>query len=149
MPPEKTQAHKKQFCSLYWGQNVAKIKPYDKLFEVGKDLHLIDYLELTPISRISHEDAVSIVKLKLTIEGEAIGIENIIIESLEYQKGRESAVLISAIIKRKKWDDAFQSLFLSSDLKIPYQLVDELRRRGYYVGNGIEIEYGWCKFKTK
>lgn len=66
MKTENNKTNQQKFNALYWGQEVAKTSGYEKLKTVSdiiyrnngmSSISCTEYLELTPLSQITDEDA--------------------------------------------------------------------------------------------
>lgn len=144
MKLENTLENKERFIALYWRQEVlldennagrAVLYPVDRsnMYHIDKDILL-----LTPLSQISDEDAIEwylstrpIHYYDLRTEGYAHTIET---EEDERWICTRYKGLLSSKRRISHDDPSFaEAMYLIS--------------KGYYVGDGTEIEYGWVKLK--
>ena len=119
---ENTLENKAKFFALYWGQKVfcsvlfGNIVKCESYYLHKDNIQIADYLTLKNLSSISDEHAIEISKLN--------GAEP---TSDQIHLGKEVA-----------------KDFINGDYWIlTWQVVDYLRSKGYYIGEGNEIDYGW------
>jgi hypothetical protein len=133
---ENTIQNKEKFFALYFGQTVMMRKLFISLVAVRKRrlswANPEHYLELTPLSLISDEDAIMVAKMWYD-EGEGTELRNVDLET--------SRNLVNHHLKY-----GFEGM--------AFEIVDYLRSKGYALPwNGIsveqQIEYGWVKLKTE
>lgn len=127
---ENTLENKAKFFAQYWGQKLLKkdIEGLEK-FITEPDGFMRSpseetYLELTPLSLITDEDAIELIKLRFIQNGG-------VVEDLT---------------------DFEENILLSEATKTNYIFVDYLRSKGYalpWMGLSVEqqIKYGWIKLK--
>ena len=118
--------NKAKFFALYYGQKVLCIRKNESpLLYVGFDdlqnnkVREDDYLELTPISQITDEHAIEVEKIVYPSDKTLWTAKN----------GRE---------------------YLAYKPNVDCMLLsvgDFLRSKGYYIGDGTEITFGWVKLK--
>lgn len=165
---ENTIENKAKFFALYWGQEVVKdsLNNSDKCsveFSLSEGIHIEGYLELTPLSQISDEDAAEIAMLLVQWN-----------PSMSRLKPGDIIV-----IGRKDGDHVWDKIVLEFKGSFKYtikyrdndwvgwidgnsrcewtlwnhsQVTDYLRSKGYalpYMGLSVEklIEYNWVKLK--
>lgn len=136
MEVENTPENKAKLFSLYFDQMVYTIdynnKPViyrnfgNRADEQVKGLYKEAYLSLTPISQISDEDAIEVARI-LNLGHLSGAVRKLVISLLESLDRNSQAT----------------TMFISQWIKV----VDYLRSRGYYVGDGTEIDYEWVKLK--
>lgn len=138
-----TIENKAKFFALYWGQKLHishgetyKID-YDSFISAW-DTDPDDYLELTPLSQISDEDAFICATIKI---GGAMNFINCKVK-------RNDKYGIWVKLNRENGSKEFYL-----DFNIP-EVYDYLRSEGYalpYMGLSIEklVEYGWIKLKNE
>lgn len=108
------------------------------------------YFEGTPLSQITDEDAIEVIRLWLDADGYSMGGIISITPKVEFKTDRFDAVYITSIVKHKTWADEQHSLVINRNLKA--YIADYLRSKGYalpYNGISVEtlIEWGWIKLK--
>lgn len=135
---ENTPANKARFFAQYWGVNdwnLAVVRhPHEEEFSWyvdGEDINHIKYLNLIPLSLISDEDA---------------------IEALSYMKmggGYGYDTLLDYCNKNKYSDDQKVNYFKANlpYYKDSYLLCMFLISKGYYIGDGSEVSFGWVKLR--
>ncbi len=149
---ENTLENKAKFFALYWGLIVAKITkgsythPLDTIHVVDKNVlssveseNYVKHkysLELTPISSISDDDAIEVTKI-LKYKEDDYFVKNFGFESFEYLKDE---------IKEAK--HGFIGHIVNESSRV-LSVADYLRSKGYYIGDGTEIDYGWVKLKEQ
>lgn len=136
---ENTKENKARFFALYWGFKCLR----NELLNDNIPAHKVDtsnckglpqqYLELTPLSQISDEDAL---ELAMIIYGH--------LDSKLYHNKETGRELIARFFKREV---VFYPILVN-------EAVDYLRSRGYalpWMGLSVEqlIEYGWVKLKSE
>ena len=137
---------KARFFAQYFGQHVLYftsdfLRKIDSLTLVG--IENDDYLELKPLSHITDEDAIELMRLKIESKGvvdiETIEIENKTLDGYTF------------IVKYKNWDDERVGFVFNGHTN-PLSFYDYLRSKGYalpYMDLSVEdlVEYGWIKLK--
>lgn len=109
-------------------------------------------LELTPLSMITDEHAIELVKMKFNHDkGNVEDILTITVDKSFDKKG--FSLSIEAVIKHTKWADFVERVFIGDD-KVYSFYIDYLRSKEYAVPyNGISIEqmieWKWLILKTK
>lgn len=135
MKLENTLENKAKFFAQYYGCKVYMNSPNcripSKVF-MGKSIEPKDFLELTPLSQISDEDAIEVAK----IEDSAYTESNLV-------RGK---VIAENFINYSDCNNSFRC-----SLKM-IKFMDYLRSKGYalpWMGLSVEelIEYGWVKLK--
>lgn len=166
---ENTLENKEKFFSQYWGQKVAY---HDKMnnWYVGKgvlNLDMIEYLELTPLSKVTDEDAIKVASIVLGKEIKPIELINwdwryniIVNREKSIQEENVEIEMYVAITYdtgeiRFIWDYKHKNGVGQQDRHCPNSVsaYDYLRSKGYAVPyNGVsvekQIEYGWINLKT-
>jgi len=138
-----------RFFAQYFGQDV--------LFYQNQTWNIFDdfqellereekvFLQLKPLSKITDEDAIELIKLKFKYDkGNIDEIESIRITKDISKKGY--CVSLEAIITHKKWDDFVERLFIGDD-KIYSFYTDYLRSKGYavpFMGYSVEDLISFC-----
>ena len=150
MKTENTLEDKAKFFAQYWGQIVYKDvtqlrhEPF-KINELESYFVSNGYLELTPLSQITDEDAIELMRLKIESKGivdiETIEIENKTLDGYTF------------IVKYKNWDDERVGFVFNGHTN-PLSFYDYLRSKGYalhYMDLSVEdlVEYGWVKLKEE
>ena len=108
-------------------------------------------LELTPLSMITDEHAIELVKMKFNNDkGNVEDILTITIDKSFDEKGYQLS--IEAVIKHNKWADFVERVFIGENIDSLY--ADYLRSKEYALSyNGISIdqmiEWKWLTLKTK
>ena len=141
---KNTLENKAKFFVQYWGQYVLYftsdfLRKIDNLTldSVEND----DFLELKPLSQISDEDAIELMRLKIESKGvvdiETIEIENKTLDGYTF------------IVKYKNWGDERVGFIFNGHTN-PLSFYDFLRSKGYalpWMDLSVEdlIEYGWVK----
>lgn len=164
---ENTLENKEKFFSQYWGQKVLKATSIQGVHTVGKTfngkIYPDQYLELTPLSQISDEDACHIamllvnwqssmsplkpenIKVRCRVDGDHVWDELVMefLGSFEYTVRYRGGDFMTWIYPngRCEWNT-------HNHLKV----YDFLRSRGSalpWMGLSVEeqIEYGWVKLK--
>lgn len=142
MKLENTLENKSKFFVQYWGQKCGKNK-YGNLSVNKSNILNITHLELKPVSQISDEDAIELMRLKIVSKGvvdiETIEIENKTLDGYTF------------IVKYKNWDDERVGFIFNGHTN-PLSFYDFLRSKGYalpWMDLSVEdlIEYGWVKLK--
>lgn len=154
---QNTQENKARFYALHWGQYVivdpkntyirisSGVFEVERIFRVGADYNYIyphikdGYLELTPLSQISDEDAIICAKLIYKYDDTPSG--KIASERSHTAENGKDYVIESI----QDSDGVFHSV-------VSFEVVDFLRSRGYalpWMGTSVEtfIEWGWVKLK--
>lgn len=151
---ENTLENKEKFFALYWGQEVLKANKNHEIAWViglgGNKPVMQEYLELKPLSSITDEDAIEVVKLKMFHDN--VDINDIIDIKIAKSSDKKGYFLsLEGIVQHKRWNDFVERVFLGEE-KIYSFYIDFLRSKGYalpYMGLIVEklIEYGWVKLK--
>jgi len=138
MKIENTPKNRSKFNALYYGQRVFCSNPENrkKLFKMINPVIQFGYLELTPLSQITDEDAIEVAKITYP------GNENWSKRQHTSDKGIQ---LIDSTFNSD--EDSFSVFGLNDPMGKLMLMIDFLRSRGYYVGDGTEIEYGWVKLR--
>lgn len=157
---ENTKSNKSRFFAQYWGQKVLYVGGVglEPIGTKGWNLKHPDFfLELTPLSQISDEDAIEVAK-RMSYYSEYFVItrnENeihiVCDDSIKVIIGIVKFGLIGKII-----EDEFDSMFKKSVVYYEDEIVsciDYLRSKGYalpWMDISIEtlIEWGWVKLKS-
>lgn len=143
---ENTPENKEIFNGLYAGQYVQRNHnwlPHTTVTSIINDKALLFrgykvntaytskdwYLELTHLSQISDEDA---------DELSMVGLPD---RLYDYLWGAPTGKAIAKSIECGRQNNIYYPNFRMADA------FDFLRSKGYYVGDGTEIEYGWCKLR--
>lgn len=140
------------FFAQYWKQPVQRYEnnDYKKVVNGFIETSLLekDYLLLKPVSEISDEDAIHLIKLKFKYDkGNIDEIESIHVTKHIPKKGY--CVSLEAIISHKKWNDFVVRLYIG-DEKIYSYYNDYLRSKGYavpFMEYSVEdlISFGWVR----
>lgn len=134
MTTENTLENKARFFALYWGQRVLiadstipnNLYPLSHWNTIYQHSHFKNsQLELTPLSQISDEDAIEVARVIWE------GINDI---HIKIHEGR-------LIVRDFEWDTGRFHPRRACDVH------KYLISKGYYIGDGTEIEYGWVKLK--
>ena len=146
MKTENTLENKAKFFAQYFGQHVLYFT-YDFLRKIDNltldSIENDDYLELKPLSHISNEDAIELMRLKIESKGivdiETIEIENKTLDGYTF------------IVKYKNWDDERVGFVFNGHTN-PLSFYDYLRSKGYalsWMDLSVEdlVNYGWVKLK--
>lgn len=176
---KNTLENKEKFFMQYWKQDVLMFGLKDKKWRLDKYFFPIrkgDYLELTPLSQISDEDAIHVANLAhQSLSGDWVIIrrdKDTVNGSIHIQKDSNLNNLYHVGISYKyaeifcnhhflkTKDDTPKSyrvnigqISISASRPVPYiAIVDFLRSKGYALPwNGIsveeQIEFGWIKLK--
>lgn len=155
MKLENTLANKMKFIALYWGQSVrlykddsvskSTIKTWD--LEHPEDV----FLELTPLSQISDDDAIEVAKILDFHDGDGLLISRYNTRIAMYDRYNENPEkqnvlhLYHSILEVFSLDE--NGKVFQYDFERLIKVYNYLLSRGYYVGDGTEIEYGWVKLK--
>jgi hypothetical protein len=142
MKTENNLELKTRFFALYWGQDIAK--DYDDSLHITVNPHIVEwtnnfYLELTPLSQISDEDAIEVAKI---LFGDDISESEL----------KVWLPKISANLRNQFGSNIFP--IMQPYFSISWQVADYLRSKGYalpYLGISVEeqIELGWIKLKEE
>jgi hypothetical protein len=129
MTEEKKAEMKARFFAQYWGQRVGFVVNDMGDWEVGK-CKFIDYLELTPLSQITDEDAIEVAK----IAGNSSYMDD--------RRAFNGRLLMQEFLRKQS------NVYGESWLHV----FDYLRSKGYalpYMGILVEemVKYGWIKLK--
>jgi hypothetical protein len=126
---ENTLENKAKFFALYYGQKVLCIRKNESpVLYVGFDdlqnnkVREDDYLELAPLSQITDEDAIEVCRILKPNED-------------YHHDAKMGKYLIRSL------DNMLHNF--SRYLK----LINFLRSKGYYIGDGTEVFFGWAKLK--
>lgn len=174
---KNTLENKENFFIQYWGQEILRYE--DKKMSLDRYMFPVenaDYIELTPLSQISDEDAIHVANLAhQSLSGDWVIIrrdKDTVYGSIHLQKHGNLKNLYHVGISYKyaeifcnhhffkTKDDKAKSfkvnigkINLSDSRPVPYiAIVDFLRSKGYALPwNGIsveeQIEFGWIKLK--
>lgn len=165
MKTENTLESKKKFIALYFGQdsvmhNFLNFKvPINVSIATFESGHIENfYLELTPLSQISKDDAFEVAKIVCARHNRHYKESEI---TYEIRASRGNLDIIVYVKKSPRYivqitsdGVAFVEYEMGGASRVhhyapcQYQVTHFLRSRGYYVGDGTEIEYGWVKLKT-
>lgn len=150
---EKNLDNQASFWAQYWGQFIlvkGQTTMYVNEVTFPKFIAMKDYqLQLKPISLITDEHAMELIKLKF--HNDKGNVDEIIriydIEKAFDRKGFQLS--LSATIEHERWNDFVERIFIG-DEKLYSFYADFLRSKGYaVVWNGItveeQLEYGWIK----
>lgn len=130
---ENTIENKAKFIAFYWGQYVGMYKfPFEEILQGMVDEKCfidIAYLVLTPLSQITDEDAIEVIKI----------LQSIGIGSTAMREPKEYLL-----------NGSLMNQFGTFQLMAP--VVDYLRSKGYalpWMGLSVEqlVEYGWIRLK--
>lgn len=143
MKLENTVENKAKFFAQYWGQNVRN----EKLLKVNgfcKVLLSKEFLILRPISKISDEDAIELMRIKIDSKGGGDEIKSIEIES-------KTSDGFTFIVKYRNWGDDRQGFVFNGHTN-PLSFYDYLRSKSYalpWMGLSVEdlIGYRWIKIE--
>lgn len=156
---ENTLENKAKFFGQYLGQNIIMAKHSDKPQLIERIWYNFlpkeCYLLLTPLSQITDEDAIEVAKIVCKRHNRHYKPEEI---SYELMSDKPYVVLLVKGIARfvvQITSDgiAFIDFNLGGCGEIhyycpgQYQATQYLISKGYYLGDGTEIEYGWVKLK--
>ena len=146
MKTQNTLENKAKFFAQYWGQHVLYFSS-DFLRKIDNltldSIENDDYLELKPLSQVSDEDAIELMRLKIESKGvfdiKTIEIENKTLDGYTF------------IVKYKNWDDERVGFVFNGHTN-PLSFYDYLRSKGYalpWMDLSVEdlVEYGWVKLK--
>lgn len=175
---ENTPENKEKFIALYWRQKVAKFQigkstagPYTIAYN-GQFGALCEdpeygfenaYLELKSLSQISDEDATRVAQIVLNKPIKPLEIINwdwcyrvIVKREPSFQ---DENTIIEMFIEihyesseiKFTWDYLKDGNIGTSERHCPnaFKAYQYLISKGYYVGDGTEIEYGWVKLKEE
>ena len=147
---ENTLENKARFFAQYWGQKIICFPHNKNAIRYDNPNKLLAgtfernaYLELKPLSQISDEDAIELMRLKIESKGvvdiETIEIENKTLDGYTF------------IVKYKNWDDERVGFVFNGHTN-PLSFYDYLRSKGYalpWMDLSVEdlIKYGWVKLK--
>lgn len=167
MKLENTLANKAKFFALYWGQLIlfSDGVRFPNILKFGIETN--EYLELTPLSQITDEDAIEVAKIvhqiysdrwnvvrrtngliHIELKGNVNDIYHVSINTFCCSINANHHFLKTETDDRASFKVNIGSVNSSSKYPVGYYTVtDFLRRKGYYVGDGTEIEYGWVKLK--
>lgn len=137
---ENTLENKEKFFAQYWDQDIIKVnmplwgnktRIVDSITLESDSLNFF-FLELKPLSQISAEDAIQVARI--------IGYSSSDIETINYLNNQVKT------ITSEKGIFYFLDMY-KIDALTCYKVFQFLRSKGYYIGDGTEIEYGWVKLK--
>jgi len=123
---ENTKENKGKFFAQYFGQKVLCSGSNDVIFEVigmdlKDDLNESDYLQLTPLSQITDEDAIEV--------AEIINISNY--DIIETFNSNDKNVLKGIITSKKDGDNYGGIVYLYSDYTIYWDYYNKEKYNGY------------------
>ena len=147
---ENTLENKAKFFAQYWCQKIICFPHNKNPIRYDNPNKLLAgtfernaYLQLKPLSQISDEEAIELMRLKIESKGvvdiETIEIENKTLDGYTF------------IVKYKNWDDERVGFIFKGHTN-PLSFYDFLRSKGYalpWMDLSVEdlIEYGWVKLK--
>lgn len=152
--------NKAKFFAQYWGQNI--VKDDLKSLSITCNPHLSEwtngfYLELTPLSDITDEDAIEVAKICDFIIGHGMRIirddEKWVMYSVYNDTPYETVTLFFHFLQLDIFSRDEAGNVYQYDTERILMIIDYLRSRGYvlpWLDTTLEkqIEYGWVKLKT-
>lgn len=150
---ENTSYNKQKFFALYWGQKIVADgfclgDTCTVDFALSEGIVKEGWLELKPLSEISDEDAIEVAKIVSFHDGVGVLVFNQKDRVSIYDKYNDCPHMINVL-------HIFYSLEIFSldeegkvfqyDWDRLIKCTDYLRSKGYYLGDGTEVEYGWVK----
>ena len=141
---------KSKFFAMYFGQNVMGELNYKvgSGITLGEEFVENSFLNLKPLSLISDDDAIELVRLKFLYDkGDVNDLISIKVAKSFDRNG--FSISLEAVVVHKKWNDFVERVFIGKEKTYSY-FIDYLRSKGYlvpYLNYTIEeiIEMGWVR----